>query len=144
MSVLSLHILGLVHNLSTYGRDAERQDLWCLHRRMDQALPPPLGLPASMHGSINAGGNVAKCAPLKGLVVTDQTDRLLRVPVAIYSFPDLVACLGSSESPYLLPPNLIPVLPPTLFIDVPALESALELLLSNGYLAGSCIAVESK
>ena len=39
---------------------------------------PPLGQPASMHGSISFGGNVAKCAPLNGRVVTVQTERRLR------------------------------------------------------------------
>ena len=33
-------------------------------------------LPALIQGSSNSGGNTAKCAPLNGLVVTDQTDLL--------------------------------------------------------------------
>nr|AKH46655.1 DNA adenine methylase [uncultured marine virus] len=38
----------------------------------------PRGAPARMHGSMSFGGNVAKCAPLYGRVVTVQTLRLLR------------------------------------------------------------------
>src|ERR1035441_6955539 len=37
-----------------------------------------LRLPARMHGSINFGGKVAKCAPLNGFVGTVQTVRRLR------------------------------------------------------------------
>ena len=39
----------------------------------------PFSLPALIQGSINSGGNTAKCAPLYGLFVTDQTDRLFFV-----------------------------------------------------------------
>ena len=39
----------------------------------------PSSLPALIHGSIRSGGNTAKCDPLYGLLVTDQTDRLFFV-----------------------------------------------------------------
>ena len=72
---------------------------------------PPSGHPARMHGFIRFGGKVAKCAPLNGLVVIVHTERLFLNPLSVYSFPDFVACFGSSESPYFFPPNLIFVLP---------------------------------
>lgn len=41
---------------------------------------PPAGLPASTQGSMSFGGITAKCAPLKGLTGTSQTDRRCRSP----------------------------------------------------------------
>src|SRR3990167_7181470 len=39
---------------------------------------PSFGHPARIHGNIKSSGNVAKCAPLNGFVVTVQTECLLR------------------------------------------------------------------
>ena len=39
----------------------------------------PFSLPARIHGVTNSSGYVAKCAPLYGFTVTDQTDRLFFV-----------------------------------------------------------------
>ena len=42
-------------------------------------ITSPLLLPALIHGTIRSLGNVAKCDPLYGLFVTDQTDLLFFV-----------------------------------------------------------------
>ena len=60
---------------------------------------------------MSAGGNVAKCAAENGCVATVHTSRLLRVPLSVYSLPLLVACAGSSLSPYLAPPKRMAVSP---------------------------------
>src|SRR5690606_4281921 len=46
---------------------------------------PPSGHPASIHGSIKSGGNVAKCAPLNGFVATVHTVRLFLYLGTVYS-----------------------------------------------------------
>ena len=50
-----------------------------------------LGHPARMHGSISAGGKVAKWASVKGAVATSQTLRLLRSARSI-AIAEAVAC----------------------------------------------------
>src|SRR5260370_32666034 len=61
---------------------------------------PPGGQPALMHGSISAGGKVAKWACGKGEVATVQTERLLRPLPYLYSFPLSLSFPDPSTLPF--------------------------------------------